>query len=436
MAKGWQLYTAVLILFTGIFSIHYGMERHETALLLSTYALVFGAYLWLLRNSRLQARMVLVVAVFLRITLFFAWPTLSDDIYRFLWDGHLLQAGIHPFSATPQDIYNSGVIIETLDSSIYQKLNSPDYFTIYPPLSQLTFWIAAWMDDLFWGMTIVRVLLFAGEVLTLWLIFLYFDGKNKPNRLAIYGLNPLIVLEVTGNLHYEGLMVSMVLIAIIAMKKGNTIVTSIAFALGVGIKLVPLIFLPSLIRKTGLRRSIVAYVLIGSFVILMFLPLINYEMLTGMTQSLSLFFRKFEFNAGPFFLIRQIGLWLLGYDVVQTAGPVLSIFSFVAIWWLSLRRVSPASDMAAVFALILLVQLLCSVIVHPWYLIPLIAFASVNGYKFPVYWSFLAFLSYAGYAVKGYDHPMTLIAIEYLSLGYLVWREVILKRKQPWVANV
>jgi alpha-1,6-mannosyltransferase len=78
----------------------------------------------------------------------------------------------------------------------------------------------------------------------------------------------------------------------------------------------------------------------------------------------------------------------------------------------------------------LFIYLALASIVHPWYIIPLVAFSVFSHYRFPVVWSFAAFFSYAGYNAYGFEHPYLIYALEYiLVFGVAVYE---LKRKFPF----
>ncbi|MEQ9229236.1 MAG: hypothetical protein RIF46_01035, partial [Cyclobacteriaceae bacterium] len=72
----------------------------------------------------------------------FATPSLSDDFYRFIWDGRLLAHGIHPFAELPGFYLDPSLNIPGIDQSLFDNLNSKEYFTIYPPFAQLIFLIS------------------------------------------------------------------------------------------------------------------------------------------------------------------------------------------------------------------------------------------------------------------------------------------------------
>jgi hypothetical protein len=75
---------------------------------------------------------ILAVALVLRMLFLFAPPQLSDDIYRYQWDGGNLLRGVNPYAAAPSAITPPPEL-----KDVHAKINHPDYVTIYPPAAQL-----------------------------------------------------------------------------------------------------------------------------------------------------------------------------------------------------------------------------------------------------------------------------------------------------------
>jgi len=74
------------------------------------------------------------VALGLRLFLVFAPPVFSDDIYRYIWDGRIMNEGINPYRYAPTD--NE---LEAFRNKSWERINHPELKTIYPPLAQLYF---------------------------------------------------------------------------------------------------------------------------------------------------------------------------------------------------------------------------------------------------------------------------------------------------------
>lgn len=399
----------VLGLFIPIICIHYGVAR-SSSWLVPVYGIAFLSYLFISLKVQFNLKQLIVVAILLRLVLFFGPPSLSDDYYRFIWDGQIWSAGMSPYQSTPE------ALIDDLPDSyqpLYDSLNSQTYHSTYPPFSQYVFAIPSLLGvkDIFWSMTMMRVLLLLFEFGA---VYLLFQLTKSVAKVLFYAMNPLVILELTGNLHFEGLVVFFILLAWWFYKQNKWVGGAVALCFGVLTKLTPLMFLPLLFKKLGWKKSLLSYFLIGLVLVLFSLPFLSLEIIAGLGDGLDLFFRKFEFNAGLFFLIREIGFWVRGYDVVQTAGPWLSIIALVLIVAYAVFAVHGKTQWAEAFTIVLFIQLLFATTVHPWYVIPLVAFSGFTGFAFPLVWSGLIFLSYLGYSDQGYQHPMGWIALEYV----------------------
>ena len=90
----------------------------------------------MLKNSdEFNIRWLLGISLLLRIIPMFAIPALSDDFYRFIWDGRLLAAGINPFAGLPGEFLNEPALVaKGISNELYGLLNSPTHYTIYPPV--------------------------------------------------------------------------------------------------------------------------------------------------------------------------------------------------------------------------------------------------------------------------------------------------------------
>jgi hypothetical protein len=468
--------SAVSILAASVVGLGFLVERSDTASLLLLYSLAFAAYLlcYRLAQTPRQVKQLLVVAVLVRAVLVPAMPNLSDDIYRFVWDGRLLAQGYDPFAYLPSEIIagKGNVTALGIDQALYDQLNSPDYYTIYPPVNQAVFALAAWLSptSVRGSAIVIRLIIFAAELLTLWLLWqllntepysrrqtrndeygpshgrsetartssfsirhslfdiLFKRGSHPkasiyqppPRAILIYALNPLVIIELTGNLHFEALMITFVLGSVYLLRQQKLILSGVALALAVCTKLVPLIFLPLYLRRLGWKRAALFYAVVGITTVALFLPLVTLELLSGMRDSVGLYFQKFEFNASVYYLIREIGFYRKGYNIIQSAGPWLAIGTFLLIIVYTLLERQHL--LLASFSWVWLIFLLLSTTVHPWYLTPLLAFSVFTPYRYVVLWSGLIFFSYAGYSATGFSENLWVTALEYAAVGgLLVW---------------
>ena len=360
------------------------------------------------------------------------FPLLSDDVYRFLWDGYLINAGENPFAQLPGYYLEDGNAVPGLTQALYDNLNSPEYYTIYPPIAQGVFTVATWLSTGNWmiAATIIQVFLFTCELGTAWLLYRLFTTQftaYPTANLLLYWLNPLIIVEICGNLHFEGAMVFFLLLAYYLLRGSNWITAGAAMAASVASKLLPLLLLPYLIRRLWGKRSFSTFlrfsVAFAVITTLLFLPLIAVGFLDGFSSSLDLYFRKFEFNASLYYLARAYGYYDVGWNKIAEFGPALAKFAAVSI--LALALLDGRSDWRSLpegwlFAFV--IYLLCATTVHPWYLSVPLVLCCFTPWRFPVVWSGLITLTYVSYGTVPYEENLYLVAAEYvITVAFAVW---------------
>ncbi|MDX1407791.1 MAG: hypothetical protein R3330_06645, partial [Saprospiraceae bacterium] len=375
------------------------LPRTDWPMILGTYGLSFGLYLLILGNRPLRAvrlRYWIMVALLARVLLLFCFPNLSDDIYRFIWDADLSLRGINPYQVIPSKIIPEDSALRL--HGIYPALNSPDYHTIYPPLGQGLFALASWIGGLDWFTfaLVLKLFYLAVECLTLRLMYLVLKRAGATQTLLVYALNPLVLVELMGNVHLEVLVVLGLVLIIYSLQRNKLSGVVGGFALGIGAKLIPLMLIPLLIRRLSPRRFVMFLLLLTGISAVIFLPMLISDPLQEAGSSLDLYFRKFEFNASFYYIARWIGFQLEGYNLIATTGPLLAGLTVLIVGLLVTLERAPATgnfSRTALFALT--TYLLLATTVHPWYLCPLVALSVFTPYRYPVVWSAMAFLSYA-----------------------------------------
>ncbi len=429
------------ILLAGIIYITYFVQRHETTQLLVIYAILFIAYLCIILPARAnrEVYILLGVALLARFVLLPAVPNLSDDFYRFLWDGMLINHKIHPFAHLPSELVAQGYLehFPPIAPTLYQHMNSPDYFTIYPPVCQALFATASYFfpNSLLGGILLMRFSMLIAEAVSIFFLIKLLKTYELPAKYALlYALNPLVIVELTANLHFEVFMICFLLVSIYFFHQNQWVLSAIFFALAICSKLVPLIFLPSLIRRLGIRKSIYYFGIVGATCLLLFLPLLNAELLEGLQSSVGLYFQKFEFNASIYYIIREIGYEVKGFNIIGQAGRWMAVCAFAGIILFTIFE--KCKTLPEAFLWVLLIYYLFAIIVHPWYVTPLVAFSVFSKFRFAIVWSLLIFFSYAGYAQTGFNENMTIVIIEYvIVLGTALFEIWFHLKKEPYAQH-
>ena len=93
-------------------------------LLFAGASLAYGFGVW--QRWRISIPMIWCFAILFRLTLLFSEPGLSDDIYRYVWDGRVFANGINPFLYPP----TSDALAFLRDDALYPRINHPDLPTL------------------------------------------------------------------------------------------------------------------------------------------------------------------------------------------------------------------------------------------------------------------------------------------------------------------
>lgn len=416
------------------------ISRSDTTLLLGSFIILFLAYLLLVR-SVISFRYLLSFGIIYRIIFIFSEPTLSDDFYRFFWDGILILNRINPFAYPPVEIMeNPAITIPQLTNGLYASLNSQEYYTIYPPVCQLVFWVSAYIGtgNIFAALTVMKTIIFAAELVSFYIMWHLLKLLHlKKETTLFYILNPLVIIELTGNIRFEALLIASALFAAWYFHKKNLAGTAIGLSLAILSKLTPILFLPFFLKRLKPKKSILLYTMVIILTVLAFWPFMGSKLIHGMTSGIGLYFYEFEFNASIFYLIQEMGFWFAGYNIIQPAGPVLGVLAIIIIVMLSLFEKTSMQNIPGIFMWSLFIFLVFSTVVHPWYITPIVAFSIFTGYRFPVLWSCTIFLSYSAYGPDGFNEQGWAIWLQYIPLFPMMIYELIINNdlihfKNPW----
>ncbi|AQG80998.1 glycosyltransferase 87 family protein [Spirosoma montaniterrae] len=417
----------------------YGVQREQFPLLITLYALLFWGYLLRVRplslpstdaESQLSDRLLFGAAIAFRLLLLPAMPHFSDDFVRFIWDGRLLANGFNPYLYLPRQLLQTPIAASAgLTDELFYQLNSPDYYTVYPPLNQFFFAIAAWLSPVSIQGSVIglRVPILLADIGSIWLMMklLRQSGRN-PNLALLYALNPLVILELTGNLHFEGVVIFFVLLAAWLFVTVRLNWSAVAFGLAVSTKLLPLILLPMLLRYMITRRAVLYCCLVGLVTTGLFLPFVSIDLFRNIGTSLNLYVQKFEFNASIYYLVREVGYWVKGYNIIGTAGLALSLLTLVGILYMASGRFQQLSGNRVLLTLTLYFALATTV--HPWYITSLVAAAVFTRFRYPLIWSGAVWLSYATYQTVPYQENLWLTALSYGLVVLAFFRERFVTR--------
>lgn len=356
----------------------------------------------------------------------------------------MILEGFNPYLSLPETFIQQSLNPVAEASELYQGMGelNGSHYTNYPPLNQLCFLIAALFSSksIFGSIIILRVLIILADI-----GILYF-GKKLLEKLQLpvknifwYILNPFIIIEMTGNLHFEPVMLFFLIFGMYKLYEQKWILAAILIACSVSVKLIPLLFLPlffqwfvnhrkhsqdsQLLKSYKIFTLFAFYGIICSINILLFLPFYSPELIANYSSSVGLWFKTFEFNASFYYIFREIGYLFRGYNEIAIVGKISLALTIGFLIILTFFRKN-TSDKALFTAMLfgLCFYYFTATTVHPWYLATPIILSVFTKYRFPIIWSIVIILSYQAYSNLPWQENLWFVTLEYLVVfSYLIY---------------
>lgn len=386
--------------------------------------------------------LILAVAVGARVAVLFTHePALSDDVYRYVFDGRNAAAGINPYLKAPNDLLSETESDRRAQSgprspdqlaltpanedwpgeaALIPLINFPQLHTIYLPASQWVFASTglAIMDDWSDPASSARVFraVFIGfdlAVIIGLLIALARAGRS-PWWAVLYAWHPLSIAEFAGSGHLDSLGIALLVGALLAYTKAPKKIWDWTVMLAVGTLVKPVVLPVAALLLKGRpwpawARSLAIGATVCVFIAGPLWLTHDAQPLKNMVSTAQLFTLKWA----HFGSVYEPMLWTIEkaqpqwindqQEVLARRLCIAMVVAVVVVVWLRSRDVWAGSRMI-LFAMVLL-----SPAAQPWYLL----------------WS-LALM------------PMTRsgalwIASLTLPWGYVVLRDVVSWSVSPWV---
>jgi alpha-1,6-mannosyltransferase len=346
---GLALSGAVLTLAVAVWTIQ-GDQTVRVGSHLLVYGVAFGAYLIGLRFATGLADrgvgLALAVGLVWRIALVAAPPLLSDDVYRYVWEGRIQLHRGNPYSWSDRPEAEKWI---PLRDAVWRQVSHKDYTAVYPPLAQLTAAAVVAIRD---SVTAMKSFAVACEALTIALLARILRGRGLPlHRLLVLAWSPLALVEIAGSGHNDALGMLLATAGFAALEAGRPLSSAAAMALGFQAKL-----LPGLIGAAWGRRYRPRDVIAGAVVAAALVaPYASAG--AGLWRSLGKYGEFWRFNETAFAVVAT-----LGGSHGAAAKTMLAVLAGLA-GALALLRVEEA---AAALALVV-TWLVLGPNVLPWY---------------------------------------------------------------------
>lgn len=300
-----------------------------------------------------ELALICLFAVGFRAALLFSHPIQEVDIYRYLWDGQVTAAGVNPYRFSPYQILEAAAdtdrdslekrpderqrLVRLSSSSpamaeIVRRVHYGQLTTVYPPVSQAVFALAALLtpdsSDLATHLVVMKAIVVAFDLMTLCLLILTLRTASLPLEWSIvYAWCPLLMKEFANSGHLDSIAVCLTSVALYCcvrafysdsaptgqpphpsdsktsrsrwdrrpdldgtrVSKRWLLAASLSLAAAVGAKIYPLVFAPLVTitawRRFGIRSAAIHAALIVGITAAMLLPMLDREQSRSPSQQ-------------------------------------------------------------------------------------------------------------------------------------------------------
>jgi len=356
------------------------LGNHDRLLVeIMVWWLAFAVALICLRRAGLRAALVLVLfgTVALRLAAVTAVVPLSDDLYRYAWDGQVQASGTSPYRYAPTAPELADLRTDWLFPDAQEceqeigrdagctRINREDVRTIYPPVAQAWFLLghslgASELRDLGW-----ELMALVADLATAVLLWRLLVARGRdPRWVAVYAWSPVAVLEAVQNGHVDGLATFFVVLAV-ALAGRRPGWSGAALGVATMIKLYPALLLPVLLSRRPLRVS-TAFLAVCVASYLPHVLALGGDVLGFLPDYL----QEEDYGSGDrYLLLRPLGL--VGTPATLIAGGLGLAVLVVVLRRLGTAR--PEDNALLLFG----AALLLATPVQPWYGLPLAALAAL-----------------------------------------------------------
>lgn len=447
MYQLWKYHkVSILFIFLGVlfyWSFAYQLVRTDYVKMVTIWTALFVITYKLIQFNSSNWKLLGIAGLLFRIVFILAIPNLSQDFYRFIWDGRMLLEGYNPYLSLPEVWIAQGNSPISQAQELYLGMGTLNgsHYTNYPPISQICYVIAAIFahKSILGSAMIFRIIMIFADIGTFYFGRKLLKSFQLPEKnIFWYVLNPFIIIELTGNLHFEAVMIFFIVWSLYLLHKGYWYWAAIALGLSVSVKLIPLLFLPLFFQKfvlaegkgfnrksltSGLPKLIGFYCIALVTVVLTFAPFASTQFIANFTRTISLWFQTFEFNASIYYIVRWFGYQIVGWNIIETAGKILPLITISVLLGITfIRKNKNTYQLITAMLFGICTYYFFSTTVHPWYVAVPLMLCIFTKYKFPILWSFLIILSYTAYINPEFKENLWMVGLEYiLVFGVLIW---------------
>jgi hypothetical protein len=369
-------------------------------------------------ESRATLWLILAGAVLFRLTLAPLSPTLSEDIFRYRWDGLVQRAGWNPYAVRPEDPR-----LKALHNPAEPAGPGHDIPAIYPPLSELTFRIAGRYLP---SPVAFKLPFIAADLLVVFLLAAWLRSTGGRNfQLVVYAWNPLVVVEFAGSSHSDALALAALVAAFLFMIRSRQTLSTLLLTAATLFKSFPIMLFPLWLRRAGWPRTLRGWM--NGFAALALAAACAWPFrsaLSNIPATLSYYASRWQDNNAS---VYSLLLWFSGSRELAR-GLGVGMVAGLAVW-AAARRMEPTRAAYLIIGAILLL----SPNAYSWYftwIIPFLCFFPNPAWLLLTILQFLSYEVLINYQAFGTWHPRP--AMVWLTYGpfyaLLLWHAIAKKR--------
>ncbi len=349
------LLVSLILLAAALLSLHV-LPFHPivsyTAAFISSSVFFLGAAYQLFRKELPDSYVFAAVgiAMIIRFSFIATAPIGSDDLWRYVWDGKVQHSAINPYAYAP----DSEALKHLSTANIPSLVNHPEMKTIYFPLSEWIFYVSYTLSgERAWG---IKALLLVSEMLSVYGLFLLARLLAIPRRfILLYALCPMLFFEYAIDAHVDGFGLPLLIFSLFFYFDRKKLVSMLLLGLSLSIKPTALVLLPVFFFAEKDWRSRLQIALIPLVTLaVQFAP---YFITANPFESLSTFTKNWTFNGFVFNVLNTY---------IQNNQQTRLLCSIILGLLVLLLSVSKRSLIDKLYFSVLLL-LLFSPVVHPWY---------------------------------------------------------------------
>jgi alpha-1,6-mannosyltransferase len=377
--------------------------NENVGLFLSVMGAAFAAYVAALVALRRSAApptrrlllYVLIVAAVCRAVLIPSQPAMSTDVYRYVWEGRIIAHGFNPFGHPPD-----APQLRFLRDGDYDRVSHKHMVTIYPPLSQGLFALAAWAWADPRAQKLVFVLFDLGVILVIGALLR--QRSQNPAAATVYAWNPLTIFEAGHSGHLDPVGIFFLVLGLWLIGRENKLRGFVAMGASFLAKYLSAVFIPFYLA----RRRYAAWVgVMVAVVVVGYLPFAGAG--DGLFASLRVYGAQWRFNGLAY---RALG-GVIG-DPQWTRRALMLAVSLVVIYNAIRQRDVLRFGFVAIGTGLLLAPTL-----YPWYVGWMIPFLCIFRNRAWILFTGLVLLSYWVWEIDraggAWELPWSLYALEY-----------------------